>query len=300
MHASLDHVKMLWLSVVVALTTVAHSAAHSKWPSGQYGLPRPKSGCPENWMKGRRFTDTEAAGQNKQFKDWFHLSGFVSNQGVEQDFCMKTDDEGVGTWPAGRYCILKGTKCPKGLVEGYIHWTDRSYSNQVTGRFPLHKRNTKVEYCCNANGNPHHAVTLPVNKPFYLYAYGSNECQTIKGAHVKKELVHFDENNQAFHDGEGGANPFNGGLGTKSHRLTYCYYEPVQTMTITQVQDQVEKALFTGDQLDNKSQSSALAVAIGVGVACAMMGTATIAFFAKRLIGRKDEDDDDDTPRPDD
>ncbi|EDO43732.1 predicted protein [Nematostella vectensis] len=149
-------------------------------------------------------------------------------------------------------------------------------------------------------GNPHHAVTLPVNKPFYLYAYGSNECQTIKGAHVKKELVHFDENNQAFHDGEGGANPFNGGLGTKSHRLTYCYYEPVQTMTITQVQDHVEKALFTGDQLDNKSQSSALAVAIGVGVACAMMGTATIAFFAKRLIGRKDEDDDDDTPRPDD
>lgn len=55
------------------------------------------------------------------------------------------------------------------------------------------------------------------------------------------------------------------------------------------------------EELDNKSQSSALAVAIGVGVACALMGTATIAFFAKRLIGKRDDDDDDDddTPRPD-
>lgn len=38
--------------------------------------------------------------------------------GVEQEFCTKTGADGHGTWPSGRYCILRSGKCPKGLVEG--------------------------------------------------------------------------------------------------------------------------------------------------------------------------------------
>ena len=57
--------------------------------------------------------------------------------------------------------------------------------------------------------------------------------------------------------------------------------------------------LLLQEQLDNKSQTSAMALAIGVGIACALLGTATIAFFAKRLIGKREDDDDDETPRPD-
>lgn len=75
-------------------------------------------------------------------------------------------------------------------------------------------------------GDVEKPIKLPLERPFYLYAYGSNECQIVKGAQVTKELVHFEVNTKAFHRGEGGAHPFQGGLGAKSHRLTYCYYTP--------------------------------------------------------------------------
>jgi hypothetical protein len=75
-------------------------------------------------------------------------------------------------------------------------------------------------------GDPKKPIPLPLDKPFYLYAYGSSDCQVVIGAQVKKELVHFEMNTKTFHEGEGGAHPFQGGLGNSNHRLTYCYYKP--------------------------------------------------------------------------
>lgn len=68
------------------------------WPSGTYGLPMTKSGCPESsgfrWKTGARFYDTEDD-ENENFKSSFYnLAGNVNEDGVTLQFCLKTD--GVG------------------------------------------------------------------------------------------------------------------------------------------------------------------------------------------------------------
>jgi hypothetical protein len=43
-------------------------------------------------MEGRRFTNAEELNSNsRQFKDWFHLSGFVSSQGICLDLLLKEE-----------------------------------------------------------------------------------------------------------------------------------------------------------------------------------------------------------------
>ena len=81
--------------------------AADTWPSGTYGLPRSKTGCPQpphgsEWEKGWRVQDTEDSSNDNGYSDSFHLDAVVLDSHVNRSFCIKHK---VGTrakpWPLG-------------------------------------------------------------------------------------------------------------------------------------------------------------------------------------------------------
>lgn len=52
------------------------------WPAGQYGLPMPKAGCPNNWFDGRRFPDVGSGNLiDRKVYESLHLGGWISKEG---------------------------------------------------------------------------------------------------------------------------------------------------------------------------------------------------------------------------
>ena len=93
------------------------------WPSGSYGLPKPKSGCPsKEWLEGFRYQDSENVENTNTKTNGSHFSGRVTPHGIRQEFCIHKDTPGKRIpWPSGKYCIYrKGNSCPTGLREGDI------------------------------------------------------------------------------------------------------------------------------------------------------------------------------------
>ena len=85
-----------------------------EWPSGSYGLPRPKSGCPcgrkNGWREGCRYQDMQ---DDKKSSEWSrvsngsHMLGVITingahNTDVNRTFCMK-QNTGIQArfWPKG-------------------------------------------------------------------------------------------------------------------------------------------------------------------------------------------------------
>ena len=86
------------------------------WPSGEYGLPKSKSGCPLadgfQWQTGWRYQDTnypddQIKSNNSRSKE-FHIDGNVTKIIVNRSFCMKDDtneDKGRPMWPQGQLLL---------------------------------------------------------------------------------------------------------------------------------------------------------------------------------------------------
>lgn len=297
---------MFWLSLTLVASWCLTTKAKASWPSGQYALPMPKAGCPNDWSEGRRFHDDDSGSSiDRKFFESLHLAGWLSKEGIEQDYCTKTGPgkNNSQDWPEGKYCILKHDYCPTGLSAGSVRWRPSTSNFQelsVNGK-PL--KNITISYCCRVGGDTNQAISLPLDKPFYLYTLHGTACQRVKGATVKGENVSLDKKSERYEMLMEGDNPFTTDRNGSPTKITYCYYTPGGSIAIPQSED-IEKTLFTESQLDNKTQSSGLAVAIGVGIACAMIGTASIAVVTKRFVMKKasasGDDDDDDEPRPDD
>lgn len=297
---------MFWLTLALVAFWCHSTKGKVSWPTGKYGLPMPKAGCPNNWFDGRRFHDDKTGNLvDREVYDNLHLAGWITREGIEQDFCIKTSTEKTQDWPAGRYCILKHESCPLGFADGSVHWGPKSSSFQDATVNGKQAKDRTVNYCCSARGVITNSISLPLDKPFYLYSLSGENCQQVKGATLKEESVNFDKNAGRYNVNIEGKNPFHVDKHGSQMKLTYCYYTPGGAIAIPKSQE-VEKTLFTGSALDNKTQSSGLAVAIGIGIACAMVGTASIALVTKKLFRKKnhgdndDDDDDDDEPRPDD
>ena len=85
------------------------STAALTWPTGTYGLPRAKVGCPVTanstvWATGWRFEDTEDYKPITSKSPSFHLDTEVGID-VNRTFCIKTKDiipEEAGMWPQGK------------------------------------------------------------------------------------------------------------------------------------------------------------------------------------------------------
>lgn len=70
------------------------------------------------------------------------------------------------------------------------------------------------------------AISLPLEKPFYLYSLSGGGCQQVKGATLKEETVNFDKNAGRYQLNTEGENPFQMDKNGAQMKLTYCYYTP--------------------------------------------------------------------------
>ena len=79
------------------------------WPSGTYGLPRSKTGCPQSpraseWQIGWRLQDTEDTYANSRHSNSFHIDAVVLESHVNRSFCIKHGDKEsteAKPWPKG-------------------------------------------------------------------------------------------------------------------------------------------------------------------------------------------------------
>ena len=51
------------------------------WPTGTYGLVKPKTGCPRSWKEGYRSIDTESSRPNNYWSTPLHLFGRLQLHG---------------------------------------------------------------------------------------------------------------------------------------------------------------------------------------------------------------------------
>ena len=127
----------------------------------------------------------------------------------------------------GQYCIYKYQTCPDGLTEGFILWDDHDIlnKNDKGGTLPngSYDHNTKIEFCCRTDGDKSHPILLPTRAPFYLLAYGSEQCQTVKWAIATQEWIYYDTENERNADQANGTYPYTGG--EKDPTIYYCYYQ---------------------------------------------------------------------------
>ena len=86
--------------------------AGNEWPSGSYGLPRPKSGCPGGkknvWREGWRYQDLEDSdksnSERSRVSSGSHMDvTFVLKRNINRTFCIK-HNTGMQPrfWPKGK------------------------------------------------------------------------------------------------------------------------------------------------------------------------------------------------------
>ncbi|XP_055958770.1 uncharacterized protein LOC126830598, partial [Patella vulgata] len=127
------------------------------------------------------------------------------------------------TWPSGTYGLIKTTSgCPAGSVL----WDDENKNNHnsKSGTLPdgQYDADTRIDFCCRKDGVPTGAISLPIEKPFFLFKY-TRECQRVKGMSVAEEYIIWDDYPAQNHDKDTGAHPFDDG-GSHQHKLHFCYY----------------------------------------------------------------------------
>ncbi|PFX22967.1 Deleted in malignant brain tumors 1 protein [Stylophora pistillata] len=214
------------------------------WPSGRYGLPMAKSGCPGangfHWQTGYIYQDLENNDSVTTISPNSQLKGRLSAGDVEQYFCIKDDSTATlernrPRWPAGEYCIYqKGYDCPYGLLSGWVYWDDEDGTNKnsYNGVLPegVFDHDTKIFYCCqNTKDGYKEPIKLPFASPFYLIAFRPH-CQEVLHTIHKKEYIKYDTENYDNRDRKSFPYPF--GADFHEPQIYYCYYrECAWTMT---------------------------------------------------------------------
>ncbi|XP_031550763.1 uncharacterized protein LOC116288154 [Actinia tenebrosa] len=194
-HSWCEIMLVVWYSVVLLLLhQPGDITASLRWPGGIYGLPKPKSGCPEEWGKNRWEENgamyqktTQGRTSNDKSND-LHLAGYVKPREVKINFCIsKTNPAGRQPWPKGEYCIYSRHRI-RSMVWGFIRMYDvgskTSASNTCSNTFfevKWYHYNRKsylysVHFKCQTRGNKKIPISLPITKPFYLLPYGSRDC----------------------------------------------------------------------------------------------------------------------------
>ncbi|KAL4221820.1 hypothetical protein ACF0H5_020074 [Mactra antiquata] len=215
------------------------------WPMGFGGLPKPKSGCPnpnDEWREGWLHQTTEMQSPSNKW-NVTKLEGTFTTSAYTLNFCMKTvqADEFSLEWPAGDYCIFKLNNCPTGFVEGFAQWDDDDTDNRNSHGGVVPDGNygvdTRLNYCCRSDGYTYSAISLPMEKPFYLFQY-KHGCQEVKDMTTTEEYLLWDDedSNNPTHASVGSVNPnlhlcnspkytrCTVGGGTYS-TLIYCHYQ---------------------------------------------------------------------------
>ena len=220
-----------------SVSVISHTV---QWPSGKYGLPMAKSGCPKangfSWETGYIYQDLEDDKSLTQTSSSFHLNATVFSSGdVSRNFCLKmnrsaTVDNSRFRWPAGQYCIYKkGGSCPKLLLDGWVLWDDENGKtganlNFQSGTLPagIYKKDTKIYFCCQTFGSRSDPIELPIESPFYLIAYNSRSCQEVLKTIHTLEYIRYDTENDMNQDSQAHTYPY--GADLSMPYIYYCYY----------------------------------------------------------------------------
>ncbi|CAH3044625.1 unnamed protein product [Porites lobata] len=241
------------------------------WPDGLYGLPMAASGCPNdpsvNWRLGTLYQDCEDTDPETHHSFSFNLQASIIQGDVERSFCMKTTtffDSRRKAWPPGKYCIyLSGRSCPLGMTVGWIVWDDENASipgtsnrNHHNGTLPAGKydSNTLIYYCCSTSGSAQYPISLPLESPFYLIAYGTRTCQAVRGAKSTLEYIYYETEifTLMSMDDYGGAHPYGVAKGGKGHVIFYCYYTPIYCPPLKRPDNGKLKPFRCGERNNNK------------------------------------------------
>ena len=82
-----------------------------------------------------------------------------------------------------------------------------------------------IYFCCHIMGNKNTPVTLPLESPFFLLAYGGASCQSVKGARSWLQWVFYDADDMSFESNRyAGAVPYWARSKYGNHKIYYCYY----------------------------------------------------------------------------
>ena len=68
-------------------------------------------------------------------------------------------------------------------------------------------------------------ISLPLSQPFYLLAYGSTDCQQVRGAKVTSEFVKWDDEDRMNRNANSLFVPFAVKKDRWNTKIFYCFYE---------------------------------------------------------------------------
>lgn len=110
---------------------------------------------------------------------------------------------------------------------GFVKWDDENSlnANSKGGTRPGGKYvgdNTEIRFCCRTDGDKREPVILPTKLPFFLLAFGSDECQMVKWAIGTSEWIYYDTEKVNNTDDRRWAYPYN--AETQHPKIHYCYY----------------------------------------------------------------------------
>lgn len=93
---------MLWFLNILELPPT-----QPEWPSGTFGLPRSRIGCPPSdnitsWSTGWRYHDTEDNNPNNYKSSSFHMDATIMKNDLNRSFCIATTNKGSREWPKGK------------------------------------------------------------------------------------------------------------------------------------------------------------------------------------------------------
>ena len=125
--------------------------AGDEWPSGSYGLPRPKSGCPggkkNGWYVGWRYQDMDDNKKNTSSRSrassgtHMDVKFIGSYKNVRRTFCMiQNTGKQTRYWPKGKVSSLYAhtdyplfsdafIRCDRGFNS---RWTHDTYVNRAS------------------------------------------------------------------------------------------------------------------------------------------------------------------------
>ncbi len=214
-----------------------HATINVTWPFGRYSLLAGIE-CPPGFEHGFIGQDSEDSNNQNEITPGNpeNLRIYVDSEGVTTHYCTKTDQGDLNrdeNWPPGDYCIAQYLGvCPTSFHASYIQWDDEDTRNRNAkyGTFPTSPvaGNTKVYYCCRADGDANTEIILPRFTSFGLLRRGST-CQKVKGMTAKAYKIKFDDENS----GNASASKCSGSSirpaddsCNNDHELWICSYQP--------------------------------------------------------------------------
>ncbi|RUS76836.1 hypothetical protein EGW08_015408 [Elysia chlorotica] len=211
-----------------------HDPPGLEFPGGQYALPAHNGGCPD---------DSFVTGSRKHFSNGhndisakFSLKADISNDMVEENFCVKNSPSNSIVWPEGNYCIYrKGGSCPDGFFfEGSVKFDDQptdSKPNSQAGELPdgEYGADTKYHYCCKNSGFDDDVLFFPSRKPLVLIKLSDQKCQKVRGMHLEVNTLTLGNSvtNGTSEAALEGYHPVSDGKETsEAISIKYCAYKP--------------------------------------------------------------------------